>query len=63
MDMEDKYSERWITLKEAAAHLNVSPSWLYQRGNEAGVPRARIGNKYRYKATELDAWMMAQGNE
>lgn len=56
-------SERWITLKEAAAHLNVSPSWLYQKGNQAGVPRARIGNKYRYRASDLDAWLTAQGNE
>jgi hypothetical protein len=56
-------SERWITLKEAAAHLNVSPSWLYQKGNQAGVPRARIGNKYRYRTSDLDAWLMAPGNE
>jgi excisionase family DNA binding protein len=56
-------SERWITLKEAAAHLNVSPSWLYQKGNKAGVPRARIGNKYRYRTSDLDTWLTAQGNE
>jgi excisionase family DNA binding protein len=50
-------SERWITLKEAAAHLNVSPSWLYQKGQSAGIPRARIGNKYRYQVSQLNAWM------
>jgi excisionase family DNA binding protein len=55
-------SERWITLKEAAAHLNVSPSWLYQKGQGAGVPRSRIGNKYRYQVTKLDAWMESQSN-
>lgn len=52
-----EYTERWITLKEAAAHLNVSESWLYQKGEEAGVPRARIGNKYRYQISALDSWM------
>lgn len=57
----DTQSERWITLKEAAAHLNVSRSWLYQKGEKAGVPRARIGSKYRYKASDLDAWMNSQG--
>jgi excisionase family DNA binding protein len=56
-------SERWITLKEAAAHLQVSPSWLYQKGTDAGVPRSRIGNKYRYKTSELDAWLKAQAIE
>jgi excisionase family DNA binding protein len=55
--------ERWITLKQAAAHLNVSPSWLYQRGKDAGIPRARIGNKYRYQASQLDSWMQEKGNE
>jgi excisionase family DNA binding protein len=56
-------SERWLTLQEAAAHLNVSRSWLYQKGKAAGVPRTQIGNKYRYRATELDAWIQAQGSE
>ena len=54
-------SENWITLKQAAAHLNVSPSWLYQRGKAAGVPRARIGNKYRYLVSVLNAWMQEGG--
>jgi len=54
-------TERWITLKEAAAHLNVSRSWLYQKGETAGVPRARIGTKYRYRKSDLDTWMKSQG--
>jgi excisionase family DNA binding protein len=53
--------ERWITLKEAAAHLNVSPSWLYQKGKGAEVPRVRIGNKYRFQVSKVDAWMNEQG--
>ena len=53
-------SERWIKLKDAAAHLNVSRSWLYQKGQAAGVPRARLGTKYRYKTSELDAWLNSQ---
>lgn len=55
-------SERWITLKEAAAHLNVSTSWLYQKGKAAGVPRVRIGNKYRYQVSKLDQWMDEQND-
>ena len=50
----DTVSERWLTLKEAAAHLNVSPSWLYQKGQSAGVPRVHIGTKYRYQVSKLD---------
>ena len=54
-------SECWITLKEAAAHLNVSASWLYKKGKGAGVPRVRLVTKYRYQVSKLDAWMNEQG--
>lgn len=60
--MLENNSERWITLKEAAAHMQVSPSWLYQKGLKAGVPRARIGSTYRFKKSELDQWMNEQEN-
>lgn len=59
---EENYG-RWITLKEAAAHLNVSTSFLYQRGEKAGIPRYKIGNKFRYKLSELDAWVQSQNRE
>lgn len=61
--MEDNTNGRWITLKEAAAHLNVSTSFLYQKGDSVGVPRYKIGNKFRYKLSELDAWVQAQSRE
>lgn len=51
---------RWMTLKEAAAHLNFSPSYLYQRGDSVGIPRYKVGSKYRYKLSELDAWVQNQ---
>ena len=57
----DTVSERWLTLKEAAVHLNVSPSYLYQNGKTAGIPRVRIGTKYRYQVSKLNAWMNEQG--
>jgi len=61
--MENNTIGRWMTLKEAAAHLNVSTSYLYQKGDTVGVPRYRIGNKFRYKLSELDAWVQSQSRE
>jgi excisionase family DNA binding protein len=52
-----------MTLKEAAAHLNVSTSYLYQKGDSVGVPRYKIGNKFRYKLSELDNWVKSQNRE
>jgi excisionase family DNA binding protein len=60
--MTDINSERWITLKEAAAHLQVSKSFLYQKGGELGIPRVKIGTKYRYRRSDLDAWVKGQAD-
>ena len=61
--MENNTIGRWMTLKEAAAHLNVSTSYLYQKGDSVGVPRYKIGNKFRYKLSDLDAWVQSQNRE
>ena len=61
--MSKEINGRWITLKEAAAHLNVSTSYLYQKGDSVGVPRFKIGNKFRYKLSDLDTWVESQGRE
>ena len=61
--MENPTIGRWMTLKEAAAHLNVSASYLYQKGESVGIPRYKIGSKFRYKMSELDAWVKSQSRE
>jgi excisionase family DNA binding protein len=55
--------ERWINLGEAAAHLNVSKSFLYQKGEILGIPRAKLGSKYRYKKSDLDTWLQSNQGE
>jgi excisionase family DNA binding protein len=55
--------ERWINLGEAAAHLNVSKSFLYQKGESLGIPRAKLGSKYRYKKSDLDTWLQSKKGE
>lgn len=49
--------DKWVSLKTAAEYLSVSPSWLYQRGEALGVPRAKLGRSFRYNLKELDNWM------
>ena len=55
--------EGWVNLSEAAAHLQVSKSFLYQKGQSLGIPRAKLGSKYRYKKSELDAWLTDKQGE
>ena len=56
-------SEGWVNLSDAATHLQVSKSFLYQKGQALGIPRAKLGSKYRYKKSELDAWLTDKQGE
>jgi excisionase family DNA binding protein len=56
-------SEGWINLNEAATHLQVSKSFLYQKGEELGIPRVKLGSKYRYRKSDLDTWLQSNKSE
>lgn len=53
-------TEPMVTIREAAAHLAVSRWWLYERGDEYGVPCYRVGRQRRYLLTELTRWARSQ---
>lgn len=57
------HSEGWVNLSNAAIHLQVSKSFLYQKGQALGIPRAKLGSKYRYKKSDLDAWLLKNQGE
>jgi excisionase family DNA binding protein len=59
----DTQKERWIKTEEAAEYLSVSASYLYQKGPAVGVPRVRLGDGYRYRMSDLDAWMLGKSEE
>ena len=59
----DTQKERWIKTEEAAEYLSVSMSYLYQKGDSVGVPRVRLGDGYRYRMSDLDAWMLGKSEE
>ena len=56
-------SEGWVNLNDAATHLQVSKSFLYQKGQSLGIPRVKLGSKYRYKKSDLDAWLLKNQDE
>ena len=53
--------EPFITTREAAAYLGKPVSWLYHEAEERGLPRYKVGNQWRHKRSELDAWVRAGG--
>lgn len=55
--------ERLIDAREAAYCLNLPMYWLTQPKERARrkVPHYRVGKLVRFKLSELNAWLEAQG--
>ena len=58
MDTRIAQTEGWIGIEKAADYLGVRPatvrSWI--RKNK-GVPARKIGKQWKFKCSELDAWV------
>ena len=56
--MTEYSTEKWISLEEAAEHLGVKPvtirDWIRK---EKGIPAHKIGRQWKFKLSELDAWV------
>jgi excisionase family DNA binding protein len=48
--------EPFVGVDEAARHLAVKVSWLYEAVRLNKVPSYKIGPFRRFKLSELDAW-------
>lgn len=51
-------TESWVGIEDAAEHLGVKPStvrdWI-KKGK--GIPAQKIGKQWKFKLSELDAWV------
>ena len=52
-------SDRWLSVEEIATHLGVSRDTVYTWVNEKGMPAHKVGKLWKFKATEIDAWITA----
>ena len=54
-------TERWYSLKEITAHLGVSRDtiliWIAKRG----MPASKVGRLWKFKISEVDAWVKSGG--
>lgn len=58
MKMEKIMNDKWINIEEAAEYLGIKAVTL--RGwirNGKCVPARKIGKQWKFKASELDAWV------
>ena len=52
--------ERWATTEEVAEYLSKPTNWLHNNAERLGIPRRRLGRQYRYRLSEVEAWLDSQ---
>lgn len=61
--MEMTLNDKWISIEEAADYLGIKPvtlrSWIR---NGKGVPAHKVGKQWKFKRSELDAWVKSGGS-
>jgi excisionase family DNA binding protein len=50
-------SREVMNIRQASQYLGVSPDTLYKYVTEERIPAFKLGNRWKFKKTILDAWM------
>ena len=50
--------ERWLSVEEIAAHLGISKETVYRWLDRGKVPAHRVGRLWKFKASEVDEWVV-----
>jgi excisionase family DNA binding protein len=49
-----------MDIRQAAEYLGISGDTLYRYASEGFIPAFKLGNRWRFKRSLLDAWMVEQ---
>jgi excisionase family DNA binding protein len=52
-----------MTIKELAAYLKMAEKTLYKLAEERVVPGFKVGGSWRFRLSEIEAWIKAQSNQ
>lgn len=50
-------TEPWVTLQQVAEHLQVSEDTIHRWMQLKGMPAHRAGRYWRFKLSQVDAWI------
>jgi len=59
----DHVVERWYSMNEIAEHLGVSRDTVLSWIKEKKMPAHRVGRLWKFKVSEVDEWIRANGGE
>ena len=55
--MAENNVEKWSTLKEVQEHLGVGRETILHWISLRGMPAYKVGRLWKFKVSEVDAWM------
>lgn len=56
-------SEPWVSVEDVAKHLGVARDSVYRWIESRGLPAHKIGRLWKFKLSQVDAWVEAGGAE
>jgi excisionase family DNA binding protein len=51
-----------MDIRQAAGYLGISPDTLYKYSSSGFIPAFKLGNRWRFKLSILDQWMVERSN-
>ncbi len=55
-------AEPWVSVEDIANHLGVAKDSIYRWIENKGLPAHKIGRLWKFKVSEVDAWVRADGS-
>ena len=56
-------TEPWSSVDDVSKHLGVAQDSIYRWIEARGLPAHRIGRLWKFKLSEVDAWVRAGGTD
>jgi len=54
-------TEPWVSVEQIAEHLGVKRDSIYRWIDRKSLPAHRVGRLWKFKVSEVDAWVRAGG--
>ncbi len=54
-------AEHWVSVDEVCSHLDVNKDTIYRWVETKNFPAHKIGRLFRFKISEVDDWVRADG--